>query len=172
MPQRTMLMTAAALTAFLLIIAAAMIAQLTQPQASANSAASAPVASTLDPTALSAELQQREAAYQAALAEANQRIEQANAQLAAQQGGIASPQAAAAVTNAPMTAPTADEAAAIATRYRNGGTVRKVELEQERGLLVYEVKFTDGGEVYVDASNGQVVYAKLAGLEQHDEKDD
>ncbi|MCS6938520.1 MAG: PepSY domain-containing protein [Roseiflexaceae bacterium] len=55
----------------------------------------------------------------------------------------------------------AEQAAQIAIAYRGGGQVRKVERENERGLEVYEVKFTDGAEVYVAASDGAVVYARL-----------
>lgn len=55
----------------------------------------------------------------------------------------------------------ADQAAQIAIAYRGGGQVRKVEREHERGIDVYEVKFTDGAEVYVAASDGAVVYARL-----------
>lgn len=45
-----------------------------------------------------------------------------------------------------------------------GGTVAKVKREYEHGVDVYEVKFADGSEVYVDAYSGQVVYAKLCTL--------
>ncbi|MFV9505072.1 MAG: PepSY domain-containing protein [Oscillochloridaceae bacterium umkhey_bin13] len=172
MPQRTLLMTAAALTVFILMMAVAMITQVTQTTVTATDPTSIAGAATgqSDPTALSAELQQREAAYQAALAEANQRIADANTQLAAQAAATSSATPASANPAMQVTSPpTADEAAAIATQYRNGGTVRKVELEEERGLMVYEVKFTDGGEVYVDATTGQVVYAKLADTEQEDD---
>lgn len=55
----------------------------------------------------------------------------------------------------------AEQAAQIAIAYRGGGQVRKVERENERGMDVYEVKFTDGAEVYVAASDGAVVYARL-----------
>ena len=54
-----------------------------------------------------------------------------------------------------------DQAIAAATAYLGGGTVAKVKREYEHGVDVYEVKFTDGSEVYVDAYNGQVVYAKV-----------
>ncbi|MBO9343850.1 MAG: PepSY domain-containing protein, partial [Roseiflexus sp.] len=54
---------------------------------------------------------------------------------------------------------TADQAAQIAIAYRGGGQIKKVKFERERGIDVYEVKFTDGAEVYVAASDGAVVYA-------------
>ncbi|NCC35526.1 MAG: peptidase, partial [Chloroflexia bacterium] len=65
---------------------------------------------------------------------------------------------------------TAEEAAQAALLYAGGGTVRKTELESERGVLVYEVKFTDDSEIYVDATTGQVIYAKIKG-ERHSEED-
>ncbi|NCC32618.1 MAG: peptidase [Chloroflexia bacterium] len=65
---------------------------------------------------------------------------------------------------------TAEEAAQAALLYAGGGTVRKTELENERGVLVYEVKFIDESEIYVDATTGQVIYAKIKG-ERHSEED-
>ncbi|GIW91462.1 MAG: hypothetical protein KatS3mg109_1894 [Pirellulaceae bacterium] len=64
-----------------------------------------------------------------------------------------------------------DQAIAAAVSYLGGGTVAKVKREYEHGVDVYEVKFTDGSEVYVDAYNGQVVYAKVknAGGDDHDD---
>ena len=69
---------------------------------------------------------------------------------------------------------TADQAAQIAIAYRGGGQIKKVKFERERGIDVYEVKFTDGAEVYVAASDGAVVYARLdkAKQEDDDHKDD
>lgn len=62
----------------------------------------------------------------------------------------------------------AEQAAQIARSYRGGGAVREVERERERGDEVYEVKFSDGAEVYVEAATGQVVYAQLGGDRQRD----
>jgi uncharacterized membrane protein YkoI len=69
---------------------------------------------------------------------------------------------------------TSDQAAQIALAYRGGGQIKKVKFERERGIDVYEVKFTDGAEVYVAASDGAVVYARLdkAKKEDDDHKDD
>lgn len=88
---------------------------------------------------------------------------------AAQGTVLANSAVAAAVTGA-----TIGEAAAIAaaTSYLGGGSVRSVELEHERDILVYEVKFTDGSSVYIDAGNGQVAYAKVAGVNQNDDDED
>jgi len=69
---------------------------------------------------------------------------------------------------------TSDQAAQIALAYRGGGQIKEVKFERERGIDVYEVKFTDGAEVYVAASDGAVVYARLdkAKQEDDDHKDD
>jgi len=68
---------------------------------------------------------------------------------------------------------TADQAAQIAIAYRGGGQIKKVKFERERGIDVYEVKFTDGAEVYVAASDGAVVYARLDKAKKEDDhKDD
>jgi uncharacterized membrane protein YkoI len=67
----------------------------------------------------------------------------------------------------------ADQAAAIAVQYLGGGEVRKVERERERGIEVYEVKFSDGSEVYVVAETGQVAYAEIkGGGGEHEDDDD
>lgn len=56
---------------------------------------------------------------------------------------------------------TEDQAIAVATAYVGGGMVREAYLDRENGQPVYEVEFTDGSEVYVDAVTAQVVYAQL-----------
>jgi len=65
-----------------------------------------------------------------------------------------------------------DQAIAAATAYLGGGQVVKVEREREHGADVYEVKFSDGSEVYVDAASGQVVYAKVRSAFDQNQTDD
>lgn len=67
-----------------------------------------------------------------------------------------------------------DQAIAAAVAYLGGGTVKKVKREYEHGVDAYEVKFSDGSEVYVDAYTGQVVYAKVKNVygNDGDEHDD
>ncbi len=75
----------------------------------------------------------------------------------------------------PTTAATisVEEAIAVATAYAGGGTVQEAYLDQKNGKSVYDVEFTDGGEVYVDAVTAQVVYARLRGrTSQHSRSDD
>lgn len=160
MSQRTTLGIAAAVTAFVLVLLGGLASQLSQandltPTAAATGALAPPAAAApiLDPP-VAALIQEREAAYQTALAEANRRLEEANRQIAAANARLAE-------AAAPGGAVSAEQAAQVAVSYRGGGTVREVEQEDERGALVYEVKFTDGGKVYVDAATGQVVYARV-----------
>lgn len=67
--------------------------------------------------------------------------------------------------NTPITVPadaiTPDAAKAIAQAAFPGKTVTKVETEQEHGVLVYEVKFSDGTEVKVDALTGAIVSTEV-----------
>lgn len=64
-----------------------------------------------------------------------------------------------------------ETAAEIASRYLGGAMIREVELEEERGLTVYEVE-TDRSEVYVDAYSGEVVYVESDDHDDHDEGHD
>jgi uncharacterized membrane protein YkoI len=174
MNQRTLFLIATALTVFVLVLIGGLATAVSSPSsmtptgvqvATDPPAALAPT--SLDPT-VEALIREREAAYQAALADAQARLEQANAQLAQSQ---ALPNGAAASAPAANVTPI-DEATAIqiATAYLGGGIVRDVERENERGMLVYEVKFTDGGAIYVDAAGGQVAYARVrGGEEEHDD---
>ncbi|GAB4440398.1 MAG: PepSY domain-containing protein [Chloroflexi bacterium OHK40] len=231
MTQRMMLITAAALTAFILVVAGALAGRLTS-KAPMAIAPDQPSSATDMSSATS--FAEREAAYQTAIAEANRRLEQANQQLA-QQRSAATPSAlsdavisaAQAQTIALQTAPgatllrpaelvryqgvlayevvldqgtryidaeratllasetrsdqiSAAQAVEAARAYRGGGEVREVEQEREHGALVYEVKFADGGKVYIDAASGQVVYAQLGSSEHrtdetegnHDDEDE
>lgn len=64
---------------------------------------------------------------------------------------------------------TADEAKAAALAQFPGGTVQKVELENENGSLVYSVHLTDANgkawDVKVDAGNGTVLHTEAEGAE-------
>jgi uncharacterized membrane protein YkoI len=245
MNQRTLVLIAAAITTFVLVLIGGLASTLSgnaalAPTSVATSAGEAPTTLTsggLDPT-VEALIRQREAEYQAALADTQVRLEQANSQLAQVGSSQASPPVPASAPGAPAvvidsaqaqtlalaaapgatlvrapelvlyanvpayevqldrgsvyidaaqgtvlansavaataTGATIGEAAAIAaaTSYLGGGSVRSVELEHERNILVYEVKFTDGSSVYIDAGNGQVAYAKVAGANQNDDDDD
>ncbi len=62
-----------------------------------------------------------------------------------------------------------EHAIQAAIAYHNGGEVVAVHLDDEEGAQVYEVKFSDGSTIYIDAGNGQVVYAQI---EDGGERDD
>jgi len=257
---RTMLLIAATLTAFVLVVIGGVVSRISTTSAPEPVPTEIVVETTpvvvpaLDPTA-EALLREREAAYQAALAEANRRLAEANQQLniaqrelnemAAQESAPApaapapvapapaapapvyavSPEQAQAIAQANAQGATLirppelvslqgvpayevifdrgaiyvdaqtgailantistgtqaanaineDQAIAAAVAYMGGGTVAKVKREYEHGVDVYEVKFADGSEVYVDAYSGQVVYAKVKNTvndNDDDKKDD
>jgi len=64
---------------------------------------------------------------------------------------------------------TADQANAAALAQFAGGTVKKTELEDENGTIVYGVKLTDSAgkqhDVKVDATTGKVLQAEADGPE-------
>lgn len=175
MNQRTPLLIAAALTAFMLVMVAGLATRLTQPTALAptSTTATLDVAPALDPS-VEALVREREAAYQQALAEANTRLEAANAQIAIANGQVATaPQAAptdaltpdqaqASALAAPQAAPTyaftPDQAQASALAAAPGSRVTATpELVSYEGTPAYEVRL-DRGLIYVDAQSGAVLY--------------
>ena len=117
------------------------------------------------------QLLQREQTYQQRLQEANNRLTQPGTQavVAAQspqvspqptgQQQVAPPQQQALPQQASQQMLSPEQAAAIASQYMGGGRVREVELEREHGVVAYEVK-VDGGKVFVDAYNGDVLFSK------------
>lgn len=54
------------------------------------------------------------------------------------------------------------EARRIASEQRPGATITKIELESEEGVIVYSVRFSDGGRVDVNAKTGDVVRVRGA----------
>ena len=167
MNQRTPLLIAAALTAFMLVMVAGLATRLTQPTALAptSTTATLDVAPALDPS-VEALVREREAAYQQALAEANTRLEAANAQIAIANGQVYNNAVPAAAQSGAVSQ---EQAIQAAIAYHNGGEVVAVHLDDEDSAQVYEVKFSDGSTIYIDAGNGQVVYAQI---EDGGERDD
>lgn len=193
MTQRNALLLAAALTAFVLVLVGGVVSRVAQPVVAGAAGATAPTgapAETNGDATIQALLRERETArqaleqansqlrqaaqQQAALSEANERLRQ---MAAGQLGdGNATPQdsgfggmgwqpaAEGTISRA--------EAIAIASDYLGGGTVSGADLEGERGVLAYEVKFRDGSTVYVKATSGQVAYAKPAEGKDRDDDED
>ena len=62
----------------------------------------------------------------------------------------------------------ADQAMAAAQAAIPGAAVKKVELDNENGCLVYSVDMSNGMEVLVDAGNGVVLKKETAEAEEHE----
>jgi len=62
----------------------------------------------------------------------------------------------------------ADQAMAAVQAAFPGATVKRVELDNENGCLVYSVDLSNGMEVKVDAGNGNVIHKEPAGREGHE----
>lgn len=62
----------------------------------------------------------------------------------------------------------ADQAMASAQSAFPGAAVKKVELDNENGCLVYSVFLSNGLDVKVDAGNGNVLHHEPAGKEGHE----
>lgn len=54
------------------------------------------------------------------------------------------------------------DARAIAQAQRPGQTITKIELESENGVIVYSVRFSDGGRVDVNATDGSILRVRTA----------
>ena len=170
MTQRTALILSAVLTAFVLVLGGGLVARVSQPMAPAQATpvASAPTVpaptATIDVNAQVEQLlQQREAQYRQLIDEANQRLQQANQQLAAsapaarpaRSAALAVPAAQAAQPTASLSA---EAARNIAIDASGGATmIREPELVLFEGKVAYEVGLTRG-VVYVDANDGTVLF--------------
>jgi uncharacterized membrane protein YkoI len=62
----------------------------------------------------------------------------------------------------------ADQAMAAAQAAFPGAAVKKVELDNENGCLVYSVVLSNGMDVKVDAGNASVLHKEPAGKEGHE----
>jgi uncharacterized membrane protein YkoI len=177
MGQRTAFIIALVLTTFMLVIVAGLIGRMAIAPAADGSAQQPATAATTEPSVQGISAQ-REAEYQRALQTAQARIERANAQLQDAYRQLTARPADASATALPSPSPAAqpsidqppppepeqispEQASAAALAYVGGGTVERVELEQEHGQLVYEVRFIDDSRVYLDPATGRVLYARL-----------
>jgi uncharacterized membrane protein YkoI len=166
MNQKYALTLAVGITAFVLVVGGGIAAKFGHP-ASAPATAVAPMPTATDIQAFYA---QREAEYQAQIDAANQALAEAYAQLEAASTATQQPQSTAmqdpqsTATQDPQSTPTPDfyltpqgaMSAAILTV--PGATILSVpELVNYQGIVAYEVRL-DSGIVYVDASNGAVLY--------------
>jgi hypothetical protein len=167
---KTAIVISAVLTAFVLAIAGGVFltvravsganaAQAASPQVLPTDPAptDAPPAQGLDPQTAQ-EIQQREANYQNLIAQANERLVQAQQKEQELQAQLAALQASAtAATQAPAPAQvTAQQAAQIAAQYLNQSSAYSVETTLLKGQTVYLVTMSSGDIVYVSL-DGQVI---------------
>jgi len=159
MKPKIALFISAALTAFALVIVGGVISNVHSAGAVVQTTAApteeAVITPTIDP-AIQQAVNQREAAYQDLIAQANARLEEAQrteqvlkAQLAALQNPTV-PQPAAAITIAP------EDAAGIAAQYMGRADLYSVETSILNGNTVYKVVFSSGDIVYLSL-DGQVL---------------
>jgi uncharacterized membrane protein len=157
---RTALIVSITLTAFVLTIFGG-VAYTVQNTQKARAAQAAVASQGVDPQVEQA-LVQREASYQQMIAEANNRLAEAQkaqqdlqAQLTALQNNVqAAPQAAA-------TTATPQQAAQIAAQYLNETSIYSVESLPLNGQPVYKVTFSSGDIAYVSL-DGQVLGVQMA----------
>lgn len=152
MNQKFAIGLAAFMTAFSLVVGGAIVGRSAQPTPTPT------LQPTPVPTATTEDIQsiysQREALYQARLAEANRALAQAYAELGAVSASTSTP--------APL-APALDitishaDAIAIALQAVPGATSLGSSLVYFRGVTAYEVVL-NMGNVYVDANTGAVLY--------------
>ncbi|MBI4948086.1 PepSY domain-containing protein [Candidatus Berkelbacteria bacterium] len=65
-----------------------------------------------------------------------------------------------------------EQARSIASGRRPGQVIRKIELEVEDGVVVYSVKFVDGGRVEINATTGQVTRVENGDDDASDDNDE
>jgi hypothetical protein len=148
MSQRTGLIIAVILTAFMLVIGGAVIGRTTQPE-------KPPVETTAVQQQAVQQLMERESAYQDLARQANERLQQAYTKLKAQ--AQASATASAMVLSA-------EQAANIAVQMAQGATLLNMpELVNFQGALAYKVSLNKG-IVIIDASSGQVLFNGITTL--------
>lgn len=179
MNQKFAFLMAGVLTAFLLVIGGGLAGRLSQsavpPTPTAVAVEAAPVAQ-IDPSSqIIAQMQQREAAYQQLIDQANQRLQQAYDQQKATVAQINQTRSVAATQPAPRPAAaaapvqpaapglSAEDARNIAIDASGGKNMtREPQLVLYEGVVAYEIGFTNGA-IYIDANTGAVLYNGTAG---------
>jgi SOS-response transcriptional repressor LexA len=165
---KTAFIISIALTTFILIgvggIAYAVQAS-SRIQATSIPATAAPqtASESVDQQALQQAINDREAAYQQMIAEANTRLEQAQQQQQALEAQLTALQAQSSTPTAEPQAAgiTPEDAAAIASKYWGQTSIYSVEVVSVKGENMYQVTFSSGDLVFVDV-NGQVTGAITA----------
>ncbi len=161
MTQRTALILAAALTAFVLVLIGAVAVHAAQAQAALAAVPAVPA--TVDPS-VRALIQERDAAYQKLIQQANDQLQQAyqQEQALSQQLAQAQAQIQQLQNSSSPYAVSPEVAGWIGLDIAPGARLmRTPELVNFQGMTVYEVVL-DAGTVYVDANSGRVVFARAA----------
>jgi len=141
MSQRTGLIMAVILTAFILVVGGALVGRTTQPEKSPIETAA------IQQSAAVQQLMERESAYQDLTRQANERLQQAYAKLQAQ-----------ATATSPAYLFSPEQAANIALQLAPGAVLLNVpELVDFQGAMAYKVSLNTG-LVYIDANSGQVLF--------------
>lgn len=148
MTQKTAFILASVITSFLLVVAGGVAARAALP-------AAAPTTSVIETVATPADLQQREAEYQALIQQANAQLQEAYAQQQALQAQL---NQSANLDQASSPTLTPEAAVRIALNAAPGATLlSQPELGNLQGVPVYAVTLSRG-VVYVDSTSGQVLY--------------
>jgi uncharacterized membrane protein YkoI len=142
MSQRTGLIIAAILTAFVLVVGGAIIGRVTQPE-------KPPAATAVVQQTAVQQLMERESAYQDLARQANERLQKAYAKLQAQSQATAT---------SPAVVFSPEQAANIALQTAPGAALLSIPaLVNFQGVMAYQVSL-NAGIVYIDANSGQVLY--------------
>ncbi|HEX7587767.1 MAG TPA: PepSY domain-containing protein [Anaerolineae bacterium] len=186
MSQRTALLAATALTVFVVTMVVGVVWQLFQkstvdtfalqvavpPQTTEMAGETRAVGGSTQ-----AEIDNREAAFQQLIQQANQNLEQAykqqeylTSELAAQKKQAASLPAPAVVPEPPKYNVSAEQPTSIALDAEKGAVlVKPAELISFQGTVAYEVTL-DRGLVYIDANTGQIIYDSALVIVIHDSR--
>ena len=142
MSQKTGLIIAVILTAFVLVIGGAIIGRTTRPEKS-------PAVTAVVQQPAVQQLMERESAYQDLARQANERLQQAYTKLQAQ---------AQAAATSPAMVFSAEQAANIAVQISPGAALlNDPELVNFQGVMAYKVSLNTG-VVIIDANSGRVLY--------------
>lgn len=167
---KTAFVISTALTAFVLMVVGG-ITYAVRASAQTQAAASSPamVLQAASDPALEAVLNEREAAYQKMIAEANARLEQAQQQQLALEAQLASVQAQAdpAALLPQAVSVTPEEAAVIAANYWGSNSIYTIETVLVKGETLYQVTFSSGDLVFVSLDGkvaGAIGATQLANL--------
>ena len=151
--KKSALIISIAVTAFILVVITGVFVAVKKPQ-TAQAAPMVEILPTADPT-LPQEIQDREAAYQKLIDEANTRLDKLQKENQVLQDQLNTVQVNQ-QQSASVLEVTSDQAAQVAANFMGDGRIYSVETGTIRGVPLYKVTFSSGAIVYV-SMDGQVV---------------